>query len=104
MQIKQVESKKVLEIFNNKSAIFVDVREPHEWEAGVIPNALKISLGSIGNNLAKFDKNQNYMLVCRSGRRSDVACEILYKAGITNVSNYSDGMLGWYENDYPLGK
>ena len=56
VQIKEIFDKK------DKNNIFIDVREPFEWKDGIIPNSLKISLGSIPTAIEKLDKNKNYIL------------------------------------------
>jgi rhodanese-related sulfurtransferase len=102
LNIKQLNTEEVYEAFNSHKYIFVDVREPSEWRRGCIPRAKRISFSFIQNASQDLDKNANYILVCRSGRRSSFACHIFYNLGIKNVSNYSEGMLDWYDKDYPI--
>lgn len=96
----------IKEIFdkNDKDTIFIDVREPFEWADGVIPNAQKISLGNLGNELSKLDKNKNYVLVCRSGSRSSKAYKQMQEAGFSNLTNLDGGMMDWYAKNYPINK
>ena len=103
-QVNQIEVDEVLEIFNKKddNFSFIDVREPEEWEQGTIPNITKISLGEFSENISNLDKSKKYILVCRSGARSNRAGEIMLNQGFSDVSNFSGGMLSWYDNDYPL--
>lgn len=97
-QIKNIFDKK------DKNNIFIDVRESFEWQEGTIPNALKISLGSISQSIDKLDKKKNYILVCRSGARSSKAYEIMQKAGFKNLVNFNGGMSNWYQKGYALNK
>lgn len=103
---KQAGVQEIYKIFNEKNPnnIFIDVREPDEWQEGVIPNALKISLGEVKNNINKFDKNKNYIMVCRSGKRSEKASQIMENEGFANITNFNGGMLEWYKNNFPLNK
>lgn len=72
----------------------VDVREDEEVAAGKIPEANHIKMGEIPANLDYFNKNKEYIFICRSGRRSDHVCEYLQAQGY-KVSNMIDGMIGW---------
>lgn len=102
MNIKQVHTDEVYEAFKSHKFIFIDVREPSEWRSGCIPRAKRTSLAFVENASQDLDKNANYIVVCRTGRRSNLACQILYKLGIKNVSNYSEGMTDWYDKNYPI--
>lgn len=70
------------------TALYVDVREPSEWQAGHIEWAILVPLSEIeAGKYDKIPKNTPVNLYCRSGRRSGIAYDILTKAGYTNVSN-----------------
>ncbi|MFN8671793.1 MAG: MBL fold metallo-hydrolase [Candidatus Sericytochromatia bacterium] len=100
-RIKTVSVTEALELHNNNPHfIFIDVREPFEWEQGVIPNIKKISLGNLPNELDSLDKNENYIMVCRSGGRSGKATSILMEAGFKNVYNMAGGMIDWNNHEY----
>lgn len=72
----------------------IDVREPEEWESGHIPGSKLIPLGLIGQRHKDLDRSKEYILVCRSGNRSGIACEFLEERGY-KVANMSGGMLRW---------
>ncbi|QTH40973.1 rhodanese-like domain-containing protein [Cohnella sp. LGH] len=72
----------------------IDVREPEEWESGHIPNAKHLPLGSIGERQGELDRSQPYVVVCRSGNRSGLACELLEELGY-DVTNMPGGMSQW---------
>ncbi|MEO4053729.1 rhodanese-like domain-containing protein [Solibacillus sp. CAU 1738] len=75
--------------------IIVDVREPNEYAEGHIPGAINVPLSGLQQgNLAPLEKDANYIIICRSGNRSQTASDILYKEGYT-VINTSDGMYSW---------
>lgn len=74
----------------------IDVREVDEFENGHIEGAENVPLSELNNRLAQFEQKENYYLICRSGRRSANACEILEEQNI-NVTNIEGGMLAWEE-------
>lgn len=61
--------------------LYVDVREPSEWQAGHIEGATLVPLGQIeAGDYSKIPKDTPVSLYCRSGRRSGIAYDILTKA------------------------
>ncbi|MGE8205955.1 rhodanese-like domain-containing protein [Heyndrickxia sp. NPDC080065] len=81
-------------IQEGKKVNLIDVREVDEVEAGKIPGAVNIPLGTIESRINELDKSAEYIMVCRSGGRSGRATEILESEGF-NVMNMSGGMLAW---------
>ena len=76
--------------------IILDVRQPDEYAAGHIPNAINVANESIGTSeIAELpDKNQLILVYCRSGRRSKEAAEKLVKLGYTNIVEFG-GIIDW---------
>jgi rhodanese-related sulfurtransferase len=84
--------------------LVVDVREPSEFESGHINGAVLVPLGSVEKGLPGVDKDREIVLVCRSGRRSGKAQEILAAQGYTKLQNMEGGMLAWEKLGYPVVK
>ncbi|MED4016111.1 MULTISPECIES: rhodanese-like domain-containing protein [Sutcliffiella] len=74
--------------------LLVDVREDEEVEMGIIPQAKHIKMGDIPESLAQFEKDKEYIFICRSGRRSENVCAYLQDQGY-KVRNMVGGMLDW---------
>lgn len=72
----------------------VDVREDHEVAQGIIPGAKHIRMGDIPANLDYFDKDKEYIFICRSSARSGNVCHYLQEQGY-KVRNMTGGMLEW---------
>jgi len=86
-----------------KENIFVlDVREPHEYQIVNIGAPL-IPLGTIESRIAELAdrKNDEIVVHCKSGARSQKAALALKAAGFTNVNNLSGGILAWAEKIDP---
>lgn len=105
-QIQQLNLETVYEWFQNPPAdlIFLDVRRPEEWQEGVIPGALKLSLSDLRKQQKTLDKSKTYLLVCRSGNRSQMAAKALEAEGFEHLNNFQGGMMAWYSHNYPLSK
>jgi rhodanese-related sulfurtransferase len=72
----------------------IDVREVDEVATGIIPGAEHIPLGLVEYKYQDLDKSKEYVMICRSGGRSGMACQFLEEQGF-NVTNMSGGMLEW---------
>ena len=70
----------------------IDVREDEEVAAGKIPEAVHIKMGDIPNKVDFFDKENEYIFICRSGMRSENVCHYLNEQGFKTV-NMVGGML-----------
>jgi len=77
----------------------IDVREDEEVAQGMIPGAVHLPLGQIPQQLAAIPKDEEVIFVCRSGYRSDQACQYLSSLGYTGVANMVGGMLAWNQLD-----
>ena len=75
--------------------LVVDVREEGEYRAGHIPGARLIPIEEIESGAAELDPTAEVAVVCRSGRRSDYACQILARMGFARVWNVVPGMTQW---------
>lgn len=86
----------------NKDIILLDVRTPEEYKELHIPKSILVTLDKIDEKvmLQKIpDKQATIYIYCRSGSRSRVAYEILYKMGYENVYNIG-GINTWsYETE-----
>lgn len=82
----------------------IDVREPHEFQAGHVPGARNLPLGSLDAWAAELDPEGSYVLICRSGRRSQKAMEALEARGFKNLRNVTGGMLSWEREGYPVSR
>lgn len=83
---------------NEEKFILIDVREPGEYQ-GFNIGATLIPLGDFPSAIPKLEehKNEEIIIHCRSGKRSDTAKMMLVQSGFTNVRNVLGGMLAWQE-------
>ena len=72
----------------------VDVREPEEFDGplGHVPGSELIPLSRLPQS-AEALRGRPLLLVCRSGRRSGRACEVLTELGVGDVTNLAGGMI-----------
>ncbi|MCL6442666.1 MAG: sulfurtransferase TusA family protein [Alicyclobacillus sp.] len=81
----------------DSAPLILDVREPMEYAFGHIPGAKLVPLGTLEDEIEvlKEHANKEVFVVCRTGHRSDVACQILTEHGFQNVKNVTPGMSEW---------
>lgn len=79
---------------NGEKLNLIDVREVDEVAQGKIAGIQHIALGTLPERTHELDRNKEYIMVCRSGARSERACEFLQAQGF-NVKNMVGGMLAW---------
>ncbi len=80
---------------NDPNVLILDVREEAEYAFGHIPGAVNYSFGELENHLEQLDKNKEIFVVCRTGNRSDMACQLLSEKGFSNLKNVIPGMSQW---------
>ena len=75
--------------------VVLDVREPDEFAEGHIPSAQNKPLSVLQqDDFSELSKEEKYIIICRSGNRSQTASEILVNEGY-EVVNVSAGMSSW---------
>ena len=76
-------------------AFILDVRQPEEWNEVHIPGATLIPLGELASRVNEVPKDQEVVVVCRSGNRSAQGRDILLQAGFEQVTSMAGGMNQW---------
>ena len=93
----------------------VDIRTINEWNhTGVIPNSLLITFFDEKGNydldqwheklLENSSYNKDLIIICRSGRRSKIAAEIISKNLGINVFNAKYGIMSWIQSNEAISK
>ena len=60
-----------------------------------------IPLDELPNRLSELPKDQEIVVICHSGNRSQQGRDILLNAGF-NATSMTGGLLAWYDKGYPL--
>jgi rhodanese-related sulfurtransferase len=83
------------------SSFLLDVREPHEYNAGHAPSAVNVPLGELDSVLAHVPRDKTVICVCRTGRRSNEATDRLRQAKVRAL-NLEGGMAAWLAAALPI--
>ena len=74
----------------------IDVREPHEYEIGAIPNSKLIPLGQVLNRMNEIEPGRETVVHCKMGGRSAKAIEALQRSGFPgHLINLKGGITAW---------
>ncbi len=73
----------------------IDVREPHEFEAGHIPGSVLMPLSRFDPDELPEAHGKRIVFSCRSGVRSIQALKLVQDAGIDVTNHYKPGFIGW---------
>jgi rhodanese-related sulfurtransferase len=84
-----------MDVHEDRDAYFLlDVREPPEWQAGHIEEAVHIPMGQLNARIDEIPRDQPIVAICRSGNRSQAVTDALNRAGFT-AHNLKGGMHAW---------
>lgn len=96
-RIKEVSPAEVVAMMKqNATVVYLDVREPNEWNLGHLPNAVHLPRGNLESNIeARVGREETIVIYCARGNRSALAADTLQLMGYENVSSMADGWGGW---------
>jgi hydroxyacylglutathione hydrolase len=73
----------------------LDVRQPQEWHAGHIAEALFITGAELPARSEEVARDRPVAVICGSGYRSSALASLLQHRGHSQVMNVLGGMEGW---------
>jgi sulfur-carrier protein adenylyltransferase/sulfurtransferase len=79
----------------------IDVREVYEFEAGHLPGSVNIPLAQLPRRLPELAGRGALVFVCRSGGRSNSACQMALAARIAAPANLQGGLTAWAQQIDP---
>lgn len=106
-----VDAAKTKELIANGKVVLIDVRNPDEWEKGVIKTdkLIKISRGWLEIKYSKlilneYSKDDTFVVYCGIEPRAVLAASRLKELGFTNVSYLQGGIKNWVKIGYETTK
>ncbi len=104
--IREVYPTVVQEAGKNNEVKLLDVRTPEEFRGIHAKGAINIQLDDISFDRVSqemdLQKGDTLFIICRSGKRSMVACEILQRQGAPwDLVNVAGGTIQWAEEGHP---
>jgi rhodanese-related sulfurtransferase len=103
MPIKDIDAKTLKNWLENGEAVLVDVREPFEHATGIIPEAVLLPLTFVSTDSIPDPAGKKLVFQCRSGHRSQTACEMLVaQTPYLEVYNLTGGIQQWIAEGNPV--
>jgi rhodanese-related sulfurtransferase len=93
---------------NDPGILILDIREPYEFDAMHIRNSVNVPRGVL-ESACEYDyeetvpelveaRERDIVVICRSGKRSVLAADVMQKMGYSRVRSLKTGLRGW--SDY----
>jgi len=100
-QIKEVTPEQVREMQSRgERVVYLDVREPNEWNLGRLPQAVHLPRGNLETKVeGLIDRTQKVVIYCARGNRSALAALTMEQMGYENVASMARGFQGWVDID-----
>ncbi|MCK9199652.1 MAG: rhodanese-like domain-containing protein [Gallionella sp.] len=92
--------------------LLLDVREPAEFAMLRIPGSINVPRGVLEQSCEwDYDetlpelaagRDQEIVVICRSGKRSVLAADMMLQMGFSNVVSLKTGVRGWNDFEQPM--
>lgn len=95
---------------DDRQTLFVDVREPAEWQSGHVPGAVHVPRGMLewaadpasASFKPDFARAGRIIVYCAAAGRSALAGKTLREMGYENVSQIGGGFEAWRKSGMPV--
>jgi len=86
--------------------LVLDVRTAKEFDEGHVPGAVNISHEELESRLSEIEaqRGSEVVVYCRSGRRAEMALDLLARAGFERLYHLEGDYLAWSAADRPVEK
>jgi rhodanese-related sulfurtransferase len=98
---EEISPERVAELHASGEIELIDVREPHEHEAGRIGQARHVPFAALSREAESVPRDRPVVFYCRSGGRSAVATQAFRASGY-DAHNMTGGLLAWDEKKLPI--
>jgi len=95
MEVQQIQIHDAKQKLDEKSSLFVDIRDPASYRGAHIPGAIHLHDGNVQEFLQSTEKEQPIVVYCYHGNSSLGATAFLLENGFKNVSSMSGGFEAW---------
>lgn len=80
---------------NGDNFILLDIREPHEYYMADLDGTTRIPFGELPEKLSELNKNEEIIVMCRSGNSAGDAVQLLDENGFDKAFRLSGGINEW---------
>lgn len=96
-RIREVSPRDVQEMRQRgEDVVYLDVREPNEWNLGHIPGAVHLPRGTLETKIEQMvPRDRRIIIYCAGGNRSALAADTMQQMGYTDVASMAGGWRDW---------
>jgi sulfur-carrier protein adenylyltransferase/sulfurtransferase len=98
-EVPLISAREAMLVWADWAALFIDVREPREWNLFRIPGALHVPLATVVERIACDEllarRDQAIIVYCGRGNRSRRAAGMLCERGYKKVRSLEGGIMEW---------
>ena len=101
-RITEIDAAEARRHLEGGDALFLDVREPNEYNLGHLPGATPMPRGTIETKAeTQLPRDRTIITYCQGGSRSALAADTLRQMGY-DVRSLRGGYRGWVEGGGPV--
>lgn len=103
--VRRVSADDIENTLANDNPVVLDIRTPAEVaQARLADTIVNIDFydPNFASDIAALDRNNTYVLYCRSGQRTSHTAQLMTDLGFTDVRELSGGLIGWVDAGKPL--
>jgi hydroxyacylglutathione hydrolase len=101
-ELEQIPTVESAALATRPDLFVIDVRGDAEWDAGHIPGAKHLFLGTLLETSARLPRDLPIVVHCQGGSRSSIAASLLHANGFTDVINLPGGFGEWKAAGLPV--
>lgn len=95
-RVREITVQDALALRERADVVFLDVRDPQEYNLGRISGAVTISRGNLEKNVEGLvPRDRTVIVYCANGNRSAFAAEVLGVMGYGDARSLREGFSGW---------
>jgi thiosulfate sulfurtransferase len=102
IDIPEIQIHEAKQKLDQKTSLFVDIRDPGSYSAAHIPGAIHLHDGNVQELIRSTDKEKSIVVYCYHGNSSLGATGYFIENGFKNVCSMSGGFEAWrqvYEHE-----
>ena len=92
--VSELDPDEAFKLIERDRADIIDCRYEEEWELWRLPKARLIPLDQLRERVRGFDRNREYIVYCRTGRRSAAAAFLMRQMGL-KAHTLQGGISAW---------
>ncbi len=103
-QMEQISPRQLDALLKSGAPKIIDVRTPAEWQQGHLSETTHLPLSDIlEGKCPESAKDEDLIVICGSGYRSNIAGSVLQRAGFQKVKSMAGGLFAYANAGLPVG-